>query len=140
MPNDSSATALNDKQVHQLRSLYRQDSPILAESLDGRVMRACAPAAALLKNVSGCGSTDAGRAEFERLRRRRIAAGASHAGTRKARADAILRAAQALELALPRDAEVMVGDMAANGATILEALFSYGRRLARYEPNSRGSG
>ena len=76
--------------------------------------------------------TDAGRGEFEKVRRRRVAS--PHAGvsnSRASRAEAIIRAVEALELALPRDAEVMVGDMPAYADDVVQGLRGYARQLAR---------
>lgn len=124
------ATTLNEKQVDLLRALHREGRPVHSEGFDGRVVRALCLRGLVAENAEMLRLTESGAAEFERLRRRRIAPGGAQTATREARAEAIVRAAQALQLALPSAAEVMVGDMTANGVDILEALRRYARELA----------
>jgi hypothetical protein len=75
-----------------------------------------------------------GRVEFEKVRRRRVANPHAMNGagsSRSARAEAIIRAVEALELALPRDAELMVGDIPAYADDVVAGLRGYARQLAR---------
>lgn len=124
---------LNDKQIDLLRHLYRQTGPALGDHLDGRVVRALRSRGLVAETRDGWVSlTDAGREAFEKLRRRRVASPMVESGTpRQARAEAIIRAVEALELALPRNAEVMVGDMPAYADDVVAGLRGYARQLAR---------
>ncbi|HEX5726714.1 MAG TPA: hypothetical protein VFX98_14660 [Longimicrobiaceae bacterium] len=125
------STTLNDKQVDLLRYLYRQTGPVPTEHLDGRVVRALKSRDFVQERNGWVSVSDAGKAEFEqKIRRRRVSnpiVGEMHA--RKARAEAIHRAIEALELALPRDAELMVGDMPAYADDVMEGLRRFARRL-----------
>ena len=124
---------LNDKQLDLLRHLYRQTGPVPEDHLDGRVVRALRSRDLVAEKSGWVSLTDAGRAEFEKVRRRRVASPhvAESGSPRHARAEAIIRAVEALELALPRDAEVMVGDMPAYADDVVQGLRGYARRLAR---------
>ena len=123
---------LNEKQVDLLRHLYRQTGPVLVENLDGRVVRALRSRGMVEEKGDWLSLTPDGRTEFEKLRRRRVS---SHtvdvASPRHARAEAIIRAVEALELALPRDAEVMVGDMPAYADDVVNGLRGLARQLTR---------
>ncbi len=123
---------LNDKQVDLLRHLYRQTGPVPSYHLDGRVVRALRSRDLIDDKNDWVSLTAAGRAEFEKLRRRRVASPhVVESGTpRQARAEAIIRAVEALELALPRDAELMVGDMPAYADDVVQGLRGFARRLA----------
>ena len=127
------STTLNEKQVDLLRHLYRQTGPVLSDHLDGRVVRALKSRDFIEEKNGWVSLSDAGRAEFERARRRRIASPhtAETGSPRQARAEAIIRAVEALELALPRDAELMVGDMPAYADDVVASLRGFARRLAR---------
>lgn len=124
---------LNDKQLDLLRYLYRQTGPVLADHLDGRVVRALRSRDLLEERGGWVNLTAAGRAEFENVRRRRvhnthaIASGEVSGGT--GRAAAIYKAVEALEMALPRDAEVMIGDVPAYADDVLVGLRTYARGL-----------
>jgi hypothetical protein len=127
------STTLNDKQLDLLRHLYRQTGPVLVDHLDGRVVRALRSRDFVEEKNGWLGLTDAGRAEFEKVRRRRVATAhvVESGSPRKARAEAIIRAVEALELALPRDAELMVGDMPAYVDDVVAGLRGFARQLAR---------
>lgn len=128
------SSTLNEKQLDLLRHLYRQTGPVLEDHLDGRVVRALKSRDLVDEKGGWVSLSDAGRAEFERARRRRVAAphvGEAAGSPRGARAEAIIRAVEALELALPRDAELMVGDMPAYADDVVAGLRGYARRLAR---------
>ena len=123
---------LNDKQVDLLRSLYRQTGPVLVDNLDGRVVRALRSRGLVQTKGEWLSLTDAGKTEFEKLRRRRVVSPHSEvASPRHARAEAIIRAVEALELALPRDAELMVGDMPAYADDVVQGLRGFARQLVR---------
>jgi hypothetical protein len=126
------AVPLNEKQVDLLRHLYRQTGPVLSDHLDGRVVRALRSRGMVEEKGGWLTLTDSGRTEFEKLRRRRVASPhAEVASPRASRAEAIIRAVEALELALPRNAEVMVGDMPAYADDVVQGLRGYARQLAR---------
>ncbi|HEX2204900.1 MAG TPA: hypothetical protein VHG91_16440 [Longimicrobium sp.] len=128
------SNTLNEKQLDLLRYLFRQTGPVLEDHLDGRVVRALKSRDLVDEKGGWVSLSDAGRAEFERARRRRVAnphVGEAAGSARGARAEAIIRAVEALELALPRDAELMVGDMPAYVDDVVAGLRGYARRLAR---------
>jgi hypothetical protein len=117
-----------------LRYLYRQTGPVPCDHLDGRVVRALKSRGLLEEKGDWVSVSPAGRTEFERVRRRRVAnphAAASAGSPRSARAEAIIRAVEALELALPRDAELMVGDIPAYADDVVAGLRGYARQLTR---------
>ncbi|HSU16722.1 hypothetical protein [Longimicrobium sp.] len=123
---------LNDKQVDLLRSLYRQTGPVLVDNLDGRVVRALRSRGLVQEKAGWLSLTDSGKTEFEKLRRRRVVNPHSEVSNpRHARAEAIIRAVEALELALPRDAELMVGDMPAYADDVVQGLRGFARQLVR---------
>ena len=123
---------LNEKQVDLLRHLYRQTGPGLMDNLDGRVVRALRSRGFVQEKGEWLSLTDAGRTEFEKVRRRRVVSPhAEVASPRHARAEAIIRAVEALELALPRDAELMVGDMPAYADDVVQGLRGFARQLVR---------
>jgi hypothetical protein len=124
---------LNEKQVDLLRHLYRQTGPVLCDHLDGRVVRALRSRGLVEEKAGWLTLTGDGRIEFEKLRRRRVAGHVEAGNPRHARAEAIIRAIEALELALPRDAEVMVGDMPAYADDVVEGLRGLARQLTRSE-------
>jgi len=123
---------LNEKQVDLLRHLYRQTGPVLMDHLDGRVVRALRSRGLVHEKGEWLSLTDAGKAEFEKVRRRRVTSPHAEVGNpRQARVEAIIRAVEALELALPRDAELMVGDMPAYADDVVQGLRGFARQLAR---------
>ncbi len=125
---------LNDKQIDLLRHLYRQTGPVLADNLDGRVVRALRSRDLVHERNGWVSLSDAGREHFENVRRRRVhnphAIAHADSDPRSGRAAAIMKALDALELAVPRDAEVMVGDMPAYADDILTGLRRYARTLS----------
>jgi hypothetical protein len=122
---------LNEKQVDLLRHLYRQTGPALSDHLDGRVVRALRSRGMVDEKAGWLTLTPTGREAFEKLRRRRVAGHVAAGAPRQGRAEAIIRAVEALELAVPRDAEVMVGDMPAYVDDVVEGLRGLARQLAR---------
>jgi hypothetical protein len=75
--------------------------------------------------------SDQGRDEFEtKIRRRRAFSPYSvESGARNARAGSMKRAIEALDRALPRDTELMIGDMPANADDVMEGLQRFARRI-----------
>lgn len=128
----AAATPLNEKQLDLIRHLYRQTGPVLVDHLDGRVVRALRSRGLVEEKSGWLSLTGDGRTEAEKLRRRRVVNPHSEGGSpRQARAEAIMRAVEALELALPRDAELMVGDMPAYADDVVAGLRGFARRLSR---------
>jgi len=123
---------LNEKQVDLLRFLNRQTGPVSTAELDGRVVRALKSRACIQEVRNGfVVVTDEGRAALEtkpqrrrRGRRPNVEKTAGHA-----RAQAVRRAIDALELALPKDAEVAVGNIFAYADDVVDAFRKYARRL-----------
>jgi type II secretory pathway predicted ATPase ExeA len=122
---------LNDKQTDLLRYLSRQTGPVPVDHLDGRVVRALKSRQLVDERNGWVTVSVQGRDEFEtKIRRRRAFSPlSSESGARNARAESIKRAIDALELALPRDAELMVGEMPAYADDVMEGLRKFARRL-----------
>lgn len=123
---------LNEKQVDLLRFLNRQNGPISSADLDGRVVRALMSRSCIQEVRNGfIEVTEEGRAALEskpqrrrRGRRPNVEKTAGHA-----RAQAIRRAIEALELALPKEAEVAVGNIFAYADDVVDGFRKYARRL-----------
>lgn len=124
---------LNERQVELLRHLSRQTSPVPANDLDGRVLRALKSRQLIHERDDGVSLSSRGRDEFEtKFRRRRAFSPHSvESNTRSARAESMKRAIEALELALPHDAELMVGEIPASTDDILHGLRRFTRLLER---------
>lgn len=138
--NDSSGAALpptavagrllSRSQEELLRLILRATEPMLADHLDGRVLRALEARGLVRIDRGWVSPTDAGEEHFERhvrkergLRRRRAAtAEGGHA-----RAEALLRVIEQLEAAFPRAAEIMIAQMPAH----VDDIFAGLRKLAR---------
>ena len=122
---------LNEKQFDLLRYLYRQSGPVPSAHLDGRVVRALRARDLVEEKKGWVAITDAGRGKFEEAVRRRRAAGPAfgEGSQRNARAESILRAIEALELALPKDAEIAVGPMLAYADDVVQGFRTYARGL-----------
>lgn len=123
---------LNEKQADLLRFLTRQTAPVSSAELDGRVVRALKSRACIQEVRSGwIQVTDEGRAALEskpqrrrRGRRPNVEKTAGHA-----RAQAIRRAIEALERALPNEAEVAVGNIFAYADDVVDGFRKYARKL-----------
>jgi len=123
---------LNEKQFDLLRNLYRQTGPVPSAHLDGRVVRALRARDLITETKGWVAITDAGRERFDHaVRRRRTSspAVAPESGGRGARAESIMRAIDALETALPKDAEIAVGPMFAYADDVVEGFRRYARTL-----------
>jgi hypothetical protein len=123
---------LNEKQVDLLRFLTRQTGPVSSADLDGRVVRALKSRACIHEVRTGfIAVTEEGRAALEtkpqsrrRGRRPNVEKTAGHA-----RAQAIRRAIEALERALPNEAEVAVGNIFAYADDVVDGFRKYARSL-----------
>lgn len=123
----------NEKQTDLLRHLDRQTGPVPAADLDGRVVRALRSREYITERDGMVSVTEQGRAALSaqaprRTRGRRPAAEKS-AG--HARAQAIRRALDALQAALPTDAEVAVGPIFAYADDVVQGFRRYARSLER---------
>lgn len=123
---------LSEKQADLLRYLYRQTGPVPADHLDGRVVRALRSRGYVeLQRNGWVRVSDEGRRVAESgtasrpVRRRRRA----DPTPQQVRAEAIHRAVEALELALPKDAEVAVGNIFAYADDVVQGFRKYARRL-----------
>jgi hypothetical protein len=127
----SMSLTLNEKQTDLLRFLTRQSAPVSTEGLDGRVVRALKSRECIVERNGHISVTDEGRAALEttpvrkrRGRRPNVEKTAGHA-----RAQAIRRAIASLELALPKEAEVAVGNIFAYADDVVDGFRKYARKL-----------
>lgn len=122
------SSRLSEQQEETLRYLLRQTAPVPAAHLDGRVLRALRARGLVEESDDWVSPSEAGRVYFERhvaRERRRRQSRDHHGGS--ARAEAILRAVEQLESVIPRNAELVIGDIPAYADDALAGL----RRLAR---------
>jgi DNA-binding MarR family transcriptional regulator len=127
-------TTLSEKQADLLRYLYRQSAAVPADHLDGRVVRALRSRGYVEVQRNGwIRVSDEGRTVVEtgtganrQRRRRRV-----EATPQQARAEAIHKAVEALDLAIPRDSEVAVGNIFAYADDVVQGFRNYARRLQR---------
>lgn len=127
----SDPARLSGAQEQALRLLCRQSEPMLADHLDGRVLRGLKANGMAVESGGWVSPTDAGQAHFELIRRRRRRAPGPDAEPRSIRAEAILRHVDGLERAIRGDAEIKVGDVPAYADDILEGLRRYAKDLER---------
>jgi hypothetical protein len=120
---------LSDRQEEVLRYLLRQTGPVPVDHVDGRILGALASRGLVEESRGWVNATDAAEpylrnhTKKERELRLRRAAGSA----RTSRGEAILRAVEQLEHALPRDAELTIAAHPAYGDDVIAAL----RRLVR---------
>ena len=132
LPTTENPIALSEKQAEVLRLLCRTREPTLAEGVDGRVLRALKVRGFADEQDGWVSATETGRDYFEKhVRRRRRGQGDSVGPVRNARAEVILRYIEALEAAVPTDAEIMVGDVAAYADDIFAGLRRFACDLER---------
>lgn len=131
---------LSEKQIDLLRYLNRQNGAVMAGNLDGRIVRALKSRKFVEVRGGMVRVTEAGRAEAENpTRRKRVRRSrAPEAAPRQARAEAINRALEALELALPKDAEVAVGSIFAYADDVVQGFRKHARRLSTVKRASSG--
>ena len=126
---------LSQVQEDLLRHLTRQTGPVPEDHLDGRVVRALAKRGFISLTRGWISATDGGlaalNAHVKRENAKRI--GSAAGSPRHARAEAIRRAVDDLEAAIPRDAEVMVNGNPAYADDIVAGLWQFSRRLADSE-------
>lgn len=122
--------SLSELQEELVRYLLRQSGPVPADHLDGRVLRALRKQG-LITEEAGCvsPSPEAQSRLPTRVAGRRPSRQANTGATAGARAEAILKAVERLDAALPRDIELMIGDLPANADDVLKALRVLARKL-----------
>lgn len=120
---------LSAPQEEFLRELLRQHGPVLEERADGRVLRALQAQGLVVVTAGWISATDRAAAHLvshsrrsEVVRRRRASR-----SPQSARAEAVLRAVEQLEAAVPRGAELLLGEQPAYADDVFRGL----RRLAR---------
>jgi len=130
------SVTLSPKQADLLRDLSRRTAPVPVDHLDGRVLRALETRNFIEQRNGWVSLTDQGRSHFEThvRRRRKVGRHAAEPTPRGARAEAILRAVEILELALPREAEMQVGDLHAYADDVVEGLRKFARQLESGKP------
>lgn len=125
------STTLTEKQTDLLRDLSRRTDPVPEDVLDGRVVRALESRNFVERRDGVVLVTDAGRDHFQShvRRRRRARPHGAEADPRSARAEAIHRAIEILELAVPRDTELHVGDLDTSAEELIEGLRRFARQV-----------
>jgi hypothetical protein len=121
--------ALSEKQEEVLRYLLRQTGPVPADHLDGRALRALA-SRGLIEEASGwVRASGAAEAHLRRQaeKARQLGQRRAAASPRSARGEAILRAAEQLEQAIPLNSELMIRDHPAYADDVIAGL----RKLVR---------
>ena len=120
---------LSEKQEEVLRYILRQTGPVPEDHVDGRVMRALLSRNLVTSSGGWVRPTDVAATFLHRhaKRERQTSVRRATQSARGARGEAILRAVDLLEEALPRDAELMIGGHPAYGDDIVAGL----RRMAR---------
>ena len=122
---------LSTPQEQALRTLCRQPEPMLADHIDGRVLRGLKANGMAVESGGWVSPTEAGQAHFQLIRRRRRREPGPDAQPRSIRAEVILRHVDGLERAIRGDAEIKVGDIPAYADDVLEGLRQYARELER---------
>jgi len=127
--NGSASARLSRAQEDLLRYLVRQNGRVPVDHLDGRPLRVLVDRGLVRQQGGWATYTEEGRIHLEvhaarerDTRLRRAAAGES-----SARAEAVLRAADELEQAMPRGAELMVAGVPVYGDDVVAGI----RRFAR---------
>ena len=125
------STALSEKQSDLLRDLSRRAEPVREDVLDGRVVRALESRNFVERRDGVVLVTDEGRDHFQShvRRRRRARPHGAEADPRSARADAINRAVEILELAVQRDMVLHVGDIATSAEELIEGLRGFAKQI-----------
>jgi hypothetical protein len=125
--------SLSRAQEEMLRYLVRQEGRVPADHLDGRSLRVLLARGLVTRQSGWVTPTESGRAHLEQhtarerdARRRRAGSGQS-----SARAEAVLRAADEIELALPKGAELMVGGVPVYGDDVVAGIRRYARETMR---------
>ena len=114
-----------------LRYLVRQEGQVPADHLDGRPLRVLVARGYVTQRAGWVAYTETGRAHLAQheargrdARHRRAASGQS-----SARAEAVLRAADEIERALPKGAELLVGEVPVYGDDVVAGIRRYAREV-----------
>jgi hypothetical protein len=122
---------LSRAQEEFLRYLLRQTSPVPEDHVDGRVLRALL-ARGLVRSSGGWVSPSddaAARLSSHARRDQRLRTQRAGRSPQSARAEAVFRAVDQLEAALPLDAELLVGQQPAYADDVLAGLRRFARGL-----------
>lgn len=132
------STVLTEKQSDLLRDLSRRAEPVPEDVLDGRVVRALESRNFVERRDGVVLVTDEGRDHFQShvRRRRRARPHGAESDPRSARADAVNRAVEILELAVPRDMDLHVGDVVASAEELIEGLRGFARLVEKGRPGA----
>jgi hypothetical protein len=122
---------LSRAQEECLRYLLRQTSPIPEDHVDGRVLRALLARRLVMRSGGRVSPTDAAATHLTSHARRDRETRARRSGrsAQSARAEAVLRAVDLLEAALPLDAELMLGQQPAYADDVVAGLRRYAREM-----------
>lgn len=122
---------LSQAQESMLRYLVRQEGRVPADHLDGRSLRVLVDRGLVTRQSGWVAPTELGRTHLEQhaarerdARRRRAGSGQA-----SARAEAVLRAADEIEHALPKGAELMVGGVPVYGDDVVAGIRRYAREM-----------
>ena len=128
----TSPGGLSVAQEDFLRYLLRQSGPVLEDHVDGRGVRALLVRGLIRRRDGWITPTEEAAVHLAAHDRRDREAWARRAAQspQGARAQAVLRAVEQLEKALPSDAEVIVGDQPAYADDVLAGLRRFARGLA----------
>jgi hypothetical protein len=130
---DPGRARLSDAQEEVLRSMIRQTAPILADHVDGRVLRALVGRGLVRVDGGWASATEAAAAHLqawdraERKLRHRRAARSPEA----VRAEVVLRAVEQLEAATPPESVVLLAGHPAYADDLLAGLRRHARALER---------
>ncbi|MDB4952216.1 MAG: hypothetical protein JWM27_4865 [Gemmatimonadetes bacterium] len=130
---DPGRARLSEAQEDVLRSMVRQTAPLLADHVDGRVLRALVGRGLARVDGDWASATDSAAAHLrawdraERKLRHRRAATSPEA----VRAEVVLRAVEQLEAATPPESVVLLAGHPAYADDLLAGLRRYARALGR---------
>jgi hypothetical protein len=126
--NQTSQGPLSQQQEDMLRYLLRQTGPVPEEHLDARVLRGLRSRGLVSEMAGWVRPSEQAHMHLEKhVTRQHVSRQRRSDSASTARAAAIYRAAEQLERALPRDAELTVREMPAYADDVVAGL----RRLAR---------
>lgn len=120
---------LNDRQEDVLRAIARSRRKVRIDEFDGRVVGALVGRGLVARADQYITATDAGVRYFGSAGQGRIKR--SVPTPENGRAAMIMRALEILDRALPRDAEVVVGNILAAADDVVDGFRKYARSLSR---------
>lgn len=125
------AGRLSRAQEEFLRYLLRQTSPIPEDHVDGRILRALLARRLVMSSGGWVSPTDDAVAQLSAHARRdqRMRTRRAERSPQSARAEAVLRAVDQLEAALPLDAELLLGQQPAYADDVLAGLRRFAREM-----------